>query len=247
MRRPRVNAFPLGPAALFAAALAIVGLSLSSPTLAAVPSFSGSYNQMYTTSTTDSGGNTTYSLDFHMTGSGIPINLNALPSGLNGAVTEDLMVSYGPSGTPNGSGGPVVMSELVISTGTNQATYDISGETLTQYGTVNNPASWVGIISGGIATLNTSPTKTTPTFATDLTTLPVGNFTMSYVGAYMNSSSSPPILASAGSASYAVVAVPEPASFMTFGVGAVAIVGYLARKRRSRSESLQPAIGFAGG
>lgn len=217
-----------------AAAILASSAFAASASAATPPAFSGSFNRMYTTSTTDGSGNTTYSLDFHMTGSGLPIQLTNLPSGLSSAVTEDLMVTYGSSGIANGSGGPVTLSELIINDGSNQATYDISGAVMTQYGNPSDNSTWVGSITGGTATLNTNPTKTTPTFASYLSSIPVAKFTLSYVGAYDASSSSPPLLAPSGSISYnAVAAVPEPATFATASIGAAILGGYLWRRRRS--------------
>jgi hypothetical protein len=209
---------------------------VSSAFAASPPSFSGNFSAMYTTSTTDSMGNTTYSLDFHMTGAGLPVQFTNLSSGLSGAVTEDLSVSYGSSGTSNGSGGPVTLSKLVITEGTNQATYDITGAIQTQYGNPSNSATWVGAITGGIATLDTNPAQTTPAFASYLSTIPTSHFTLSYVGAYSSSSGVAPMLAPSGSASYnAVVAVPEPESIATAGIGATILGGFAWRRRRAKT------------
>jgi PEP-CTERM motif len=211
------------------AAALLTGSAFASNASAVEPAFSGTFNQMYTTSTTDSSNNTEYYLDFHMTGAGLPIQLSNLPAG--------------SSGIANGSGGPVSLSELVITDGTNKATYDITGAIQTQFGNPSNNSTWVGAITDGIATLNLSPAKTTPAFASYLSTIENANFTLSYVGAYSASSSVAPALAPSGSVSYnlvSVAAVPEPSSIIPAGIGAAMLGGFLWRRRRA---SLKSGIG----
>jgi hypothetical protein len=197
----------------------------------AQPTVSGQWQELYKTTTTDGSGNNTYSLDFHTTGATVV----ASPlSSIIGSVAEDLSVSYGSSGIANGSGGPVTLSQLVITQGANEATFDITGAILTSYTGTFPPGTSGGNITGGVATL----VSATPTFLADLSDFHTSNFTAYYVGALFNSSASPAALASTGNAGFILTAaVPEPSSIVTTGIGVAILGGFLWRRRRAAVKS----------
>ena len=183
------------------------------------------------------GGASTFSLT-----AGYPINPSVVGSLLTGAVADDLLVNLaGYTGIVNGASGPVGISQIKFDNGVNHAVFDVSQSTLNQQllALPNMGFFGVGFIA---AHIQLNQAQTSPALLSELASfIPGGSLIITYNGIVAMSNMGNPnaTFDFSPSASFSLVAVPEPPALVLGASGIVLAAGYQWRRRRTRRRQVE--------